>query len=193
MTTLGWVEDFDLRAIYRTTKKNAPRRGIPFEITFDEMVGLFARSEGRCELTGIAFTNERRTKHKRPYAPILDRIDSRLGYTAANCRIVCVAANLAMNEFGEEVLREVAVGLLGGATKYSAPYDPKSPNRMPEGIRARTRGGKTRFMALYWKNGAQRSAGTFDFIGDALAARKRVLLQNGTIRSRNKTRAEIDQ
>ncbi len=54
------------------------------------------------------------TVHKKPgwrrapWAPSVDRIDSSKGYVPGNVRLVCVAANLAMNEWGEDVLARVA-------------------------------------------------------------------------------------
>ena len=39
----------------------------------------------------------------------LDRIDSSKGYTVENCRLVCTAVNLAMNEWGEDVLERIAL------------------------------------------------------------------------------------
>lgn len=44
------------------------------------------------------------SKGRRPLAPSIDRIDSSLGYTRQNCRIVCAAVNYAMNVWGEDVL-----------------------------------------------------------------------------------------
>ncbi|WP_295403742.1 hypothetical protein [uncultured Thiocystis sp.] len=45
---------------------------------------------------------------KRPWMPSVDRIDSRLGYTPDNIRLVTVAANLAMGTWGDEVLYKMA-------------------------------------------------------------------------------------
>jgi hypothetical protein len=45
---------------------------------------------------------------RHPYAPSLDRIECSKGYTASNTRLVCVAVNFGMNEWGEDVYRELA-------------------------------------------------------------------------------------
>lgn len=47
-----------------------------------------------------------------PYAPSIDRKDSTKGYTRENCRIVCAAANFAMNTWGDEVLSVMASYML---------------------------------------------------------------------------------
>lgn len=75
-----------------------------------ELIGLAA---GRCQITNIAFSLDKAPgSHRRPFAPSLDRIDSSQSYTDQNVRVVCCAANYAMNEWGESVLRKLAVGYL---------------------------------------------------------------------------------
>jgi hypothetical protein len=64
-------------------------------------------------LSGIPFEFERRWRgQRRPFAPSLDRINSAKGYVYSNCRLVCVAVNIAMNEWGLEPLLRVARELL---------------------------------------------------------------------------------
>jgi hypothetical protein len=72
---------------------------------------LFEAQGARCALTGIAFdlgvvgTGQAR----RPFAPSPDRIDSSGGYTRDNTRLVCQAVNFALNAFGEDIFREIAL------------------------------------------------------------------------------------
>ena len=40
---------------------------------------------------------------KHPFAPSLDRISSQGGYTADNVRLVCIAVNFGMGQWGEEL------------------------------------------------------------------------------------------
>lgn len=94
-------------------KARAAKTGKPFGLTRSDLVLLLLRSGGACEVTGIAFNLTSTTKHKnRPFAPSIDRINSRLPYTMENCRLVCVAANLAINEWGDEIFSRVASGWL---------------------------------------------------------------------------------
>ena len=86
------------------------------------MQALWLRSGGRCELTLIPFDLVNVDGFKRrPYAPSLDRIDSAKGYRVDNCRLVVVVANLAINEWGEDVFARVARAFLRrrSARKYS--------------------------------------------------------------------------
>lgn len=104
-----------LPALFAQTVQNAKARKIPWELTFDETRVLYTRSKGRCEVTNIPFSIEQVNtplKHfRRPWAPSIDRIDAAKGYAAGNCRLVCVAANYAMGQWGEAVLIEMAKGV----------------------------------------------------------------------------------
>jgi hypothetical protein len=74
---------------------------------------LWNRAGGRCEVTGIPFTWERyRNCIKRPWAASVDRVDNSKGYEFENCRLVCAAVNLALNEFGDDVLIRIAQALV---------------------------------------------------------------------------------
>lgn len=44
---------------------------------------------------------------RHPFAPSLDRIDSSKGYTLSNTRLVCVASNFCMNQWGDGVIHEL--------------------------------------------------------------------------------------
>ncbi len=96
----------------RNARRRATLRGLEFEITNVVAQQLWARCLGRCELTDIKFDFSESAHDRRPFAPSIDRIDSGKGYTESNVRVVCVAVNLAMNQWGEDVLRKIAVGVL---------------------------------------------------------------------------------
>lgn len=101
------------RGLYSHARKNAERRGIPFEISPADYKELAVEARNRCAVTGIPFEhNSEPHWRRRPFAPSLDRTDSSKGYTADNCRFVCVIVNLAMNEWGIEPLMRVADALL---------------------------------------------------------------------------------
>jgi hypothetical protein len=79
-------------------------------LEMSELVVLLKCSGGQCAVTGITLRHDsvEQPRVKRPWAPSIDRIDSELGYSFKNCRIVCVAANIGMRQWGEEVLIEMA-------------------------------------------------------------------------------------
>lgn len=82
-------------------------RGQEIEITTEDVYLMLVDSGARCAVTGIALDLSPPTdgqKKRRPWAPSIDRIDSTKGYTKNNSRIVCCAANFAMNMWGEGIL-----------------------------------------------------------------------------------------
>lgn len=95
--------------LYKTAKSRAKHYGMEFSLTPGDMEAMIERSGGRCEITRIAFHTKRTAGCRRaPYAPSLDRIHCELGYTAENTRLVCVAVNLALNEFGYDILLRIS-------------------------------------------------------------------------------------
>lgn len=94
------------RAVVRAGKK-----GVPFSLTMDWAVETAERQNFRCSLTGIPFYTEHGTgSHAHPYAPSFDRITPRLGYVAENVRLVVVAINAAIGDWGIEVFEQIALG-----------------------------------------------------------------------------------
>jgi len=78
-------------------------------MTREDFDRLWLRASGKCELTGIPFSLERIPGClKRPWSPSVDRKDCSKGYGFDNCRLVCTAVNLALNEFGDKVLLTIA-------------------------------------------------------------------------------------
>jgi hypothetical protein len=56
-----------------------------------------------------------------PFSPSLDKIDPKKGYTKDNVRLVITAINLALNNFGEELVAKVAQAYL--ETKLIVPSE----------------------------------------------------------------------
>lgn len=105
----------ELSRIFAKAKERAKESGLPINLHRDDVVMLWARSQGVCEVTGISFNRFKPTNScTRPWFPSLDRIDSRKGYSLDNCRMVCVAVNIAMGEWGEWVLNAIANSICYG-------------------------------------------------------------------------------
>lgn len=90
------------RALLNNARKSpATVSGKEFDITVDFIADLI--KAGTCPMTGLLFdlTNDHQTltgRVKNPYAPSLDRIDSRRGYTKDNVRVVIWQYNLMKGE-----------------------------------------------------------------------------------------------
>jgi hypothetical protein len=105
----------DLMFLHHRSKERARSRGIEHYITLDDVKAIYADSAGRCQVSNIPFNDFRPIgSTKRPWYPSIDRIDSRKPYTKDNCRIVCVAVNMAMGEWGLSVLKAIAGALVNG-------------------------------------------------------------------------------
>lgn len=101
----------DWGRLYSNAMLRAKQKGLVFTLSRKEFAKLIQRSDGRCELTGLPIDWERiEAGQRRPFAPSLDRIDRSEGYTADNCRIVCVAMNIAVNEWDIAVFSALALG-----------------------------------------------------------------------------------
>jgi hypothetical protein len=105
----GDCTPIDLKLAYALAFRQARKRR-SYSLTADEEMRLVSDTKGRCSVTGIVFSLRRDKYFRAPFAPSLDRIDSGRPYELGNVRLVCVAANLAMNEWGEWVLAAIANG-----------------------------------------------------------------------------------
>ena len=74
---------------------------------------MMEAQEYRCRLSGVPFNLEPHGSGAapRPYAPSIDRIDARRGYTTDNIRIICWAANLLLGTWGDGPALEIAKGI----------------------------------------------------------------------------------
>ena len=93
-------------ALHHSAKKHALEKNLEISIT-KEMVQSLLKGCTSCAVSGIPFDYTVGLKRANPLRPSLDRIDSTLGYTPGNVRLVCSAVNFGMNEFGEETFREL--------------------------------------------------------------------------------------
>jgi hypothetical protein len=105
--------------VYQRARKNARIRKIEFRLSKEEFDAIVKRANGLCEVSGVAFDLQLRPySFRRPYAPSLDRIDSREPYMAENCRLVCCIVNAAMSDWGAEPFQFVAAAMAAKAGWY---------------------------------------------------------------------------
>lgn len=110
-----------VKRMYQGMKDRAAKKGLPFSITLDQLKQKLLDSQGLCAVSGARLDIYSKVYGQRvgPWHPSVDRIDSNQGYTYKNCRIVCYLANLAMSQYGEvhliELARLVVAKQLGGS------------------------------------------------------------------------------
>jgi hypothetical protein len=97
-----WIKD----AICRATRSKHS-----YSLTTEQLKQIIERANGRCEVTGIPFTYDKPMGALRaPYVPSLDRVDTYGPYSYSNCRLVCLAVNVALNQWGDTVFDLICLG-----------------------------------------------------------------------------------
>ena len=126
-----------LKDLLANAKKNARARGLEFALTLDDLKELAELSQGRCMLSGLEFEHgaatalrESTSRRKRVWAPSLDRINSNDGYVPGNVRLVCMAVNAALQEFGDSVLLKIAHAIaqrfpISSGLQVNTPAEPR--------------------------------------------------------------------
>lgn len=111
--TPGALSELDRLAnsMWLSAKVGAKARDIEFKITRGDIANAIQRAAGRCEVSGILFDFTKGKNNKRAWYPSLDRIDASGCYEPGNIRIVCVAVNIALSDFGDDVLMRIAFGI----------------------------------------------------------------------------------
>jgi hypothetical protein len=112
----SWM--FVANTVWSRQRATAKRRGLPFEITSSDVYNLMKEGEFRCSISGIPFSRRIPLEATMdPWAPSIDRIENRQGYLKDNIRIVCVAANFAMNQWGYDTLLRLARSIVSNSAR----------------------------------------------------------------------------
>lgn len=107
-------ENYRLNAVGRAyhmlynCKKRSEKLGLDFNLTKEWLIEKL--NKGVCEITNerFDFGLPNTPCYYNPYAPSVDKIDPKKGYTKENCRIVLIAVNFGMNEWGLETYLKIA-------------------------------------------------------------------------------------
>lgn len=86
--------------IQRGARQRALKAGREYSLSDTWAADRYVQQDGRCALSGIVMRQgEGRLD---PFSPSIDRIDSSLGYTDANCQLVLLQINLGKGILSEE-------------------------------------------------------------------------------------------
>lgn len=93
-------------------KKRSVKRSMDFDLTLEWMIDRLAEQKNKCLMTGIPLffgATSRATRGHRihPKAMTIDRKDNRKGYTTSNCRLICNWANISINDWGDDIFKEM--------------------------------------------------------------------------------------
>jgi hypothetical protein len=104
-----------------SARERARRLGVPFDIDTAHLIQLWDEGGGRCAISGVPFEVRRFTPGKKdPLRPSLDRIEAGGGYVRGNVRLVCLAVNFFMGDWGEGLLHRIAHGIVSKPPKQAA-------------------------------------------------------------------------
>ena len=95
-------------AIWLSAKKRAKHGNILFTITKQDVADFLERQEYKCAISGIKFRAETKsTSYRSPFRPSIDRITPSGGYVPGNVRLVLVAVNVALSDFGDDTFYRI--------------------------------------------------------------------------------------
>jgi len=99
-----------LRECERRASANAKNKRREYDLPEGYAETLWNNQHGHCAVTNLRFHLERFNDAfvKYPYGPSIDRIDSKLGYAPGNVRLVCVAVNFGLGQWGDEMFLALA-------------------------------------------------------------------------------------
>lgn len=93
-------------SILMAAKRRAHKNDMQYFSSDADIDNVMARIvNGICEISGVKFCYGIAGRHWN--SPSIDRIDSSRGYTIGNVRIICVALNMALNEWGDDGLKKL--------------------------------------------------------------------------------------
>lgn len=103
-----------LREALKSVRSIARRRGEDCDLDMAGLEELWLHQGGRCALSGLEFDDEEFPDAfvKRPFRASVDRIDPSRDHVFGNVRLVCVAVNFARGQWGDDVLRQIAYGIV---------------------------------------------------------------------------------
>lgn len=105
-----WDTNPAMKALFKCfcrARSRARRRGVTFQITFQDVQAIWVRQKGVCAMTSMAFDVTLRGGRRRPWAPSLDQITAGFGYVPSNTRIVTAIVNLARGDFADDEFAEM--------------------------------------------------------------------------------------
>jgi hypothetical protein len=113
-----WYNTLDgrFKSLLSGAQRRAKKKNIIYNLDIDWLMDKYKKQNGKCLLTNIKLEIIP-GEGINPFSPSLDRRDPSKGYTKENTRLVCSAINIALSDFGEDVLKLIAKGFLARQEK----------------------------------------------------------------------------
>ena len=103
-----------LNKLVAMAKNRAKDKQLLFDLTSDYLIGLWDANKGKCAITlrSLDLQPYGKKGQVNPNAPSVDRIVPEFGYIKGNVRLITYHVNVALSEFGLDVLKELAKDVL---------------------------------------------------------------------------------
>lgn len=79
-----------MKNIHNNARQRAKKKGLEFDLSFSELVGMLELQGGKCAYSGVSMEVEQPNSHWRMS---LERVDNHMGYTTSNCVLVAAEFN----------------------------------------------------------------------------------------------------
>lgn len=95
-----------LRNLLNKARYGAKKRGLTFDITLADLMGLWELQGGKCALSGVRMTWAKDGKGRKEMNVSLDRINPDIGYASKpmNVQLVCLRINIMKHTLPEHEL-----------------------------------------------------------------------------------------
>lgn len=105
-------------------RERARNKNRELDITLDDLFLLYHQQRGLCALTWLPMRVDGDFGSTRnPWAPSIDRVDQKRGYTLENVQLTVAIANIAKSDFGETAF----LNMCANATLYRGLLQPAIP------------------------------------------------------------------
>lgn len=85
-----------IRVLVANARQRALERGLPFDLTPQDIHEMWGEQEGRCRWFNVPMQwGDEDEGPRHPMIPTIDRVNNTRGYTRANCVLACWGANAA--------------------------------------------------------------------------------------------------
>jgi hypothetical protein len=98
----AWRDANLAKYLLNATRQTARRKGMACDLTLEDVQAMLL--PGRCMRTGVTFNPGFQSGgSQNPYAPSIDRVSSKMGYTRDNVQMVCWAYNRLKGDLTDEM------------------------------------------------------------------------------------------
>jgi|GEM_PF-1543446 len=102
----------EINRVFTSARIRARTQAMEFGIDRRSLTDILEEQEYRCAISRLYFDHTGyESCHAKPFAMSIDRVDTRLGYTSRNVRLVCLIVNVALGQWGLPAVERMAAAV----------------------------------------------------------------------------------